>query len=130
MDTIPRSMSGLLLPIAYNRDSRAGPVRELEQVILEIHHGSFLPDATRSGYLRAAPSDLAEGVSDSEDSADEEDDAADQRAVEVVLETVAEPWREHGVDDGDDGARIFRHPSTRVIHAVASEEQDSVVAGR
>ena len=80
-------------PLAYTRDSMAGPVRELEQVIREIHRGSFLPGATRSGYLRAAPSDLAEGESDSEDSADEEDDAVDQRAAEQCLRL----WPNRGV---------------------------------
>ena len=117
------------VPLAYSRDSVAGPLRDLELVIREIHSGKFMPDTTRSGYIRDVTHADPEET-ESEDSQDEEDDAADQRAAEAVLEVVAEPWAEHGPVGGQADAPIFRHPATRVIHVVASEEGSRFKCGR
>ena len=49
-------------PTPYSRDALSGPIRQLEQMLQQIREGSFLPDATRSGYFvrenvsEAAPS--------------------------------------------------------------------------
>lgn len=118
------------VPLVYSRDSVAGPVRDLEGVIKEIFDGSFRPDSTRSGYLEAHDADVANRESDSEDSLDEEDDAADQRAVEQALEHVVDPWHERGGVEGGHDAPVFRHPSTRIIHAVAGEEGSRFRCGR
>ena len=37
--------------LAYSRDALSGPIRQLEQMLQQIREGSFLPDATRSGYF-------------------------------------------------------------------------------
>ncbi|CAE7610463.1 unnamed protein product [Symbiodinium natans] len=54
--------TGPMSDLAYSRDALSGPIRQLEQMLQQIREGSFLPDATRSGYFvrenvsEAAPS--------------------------------------------------------------------------
>ena len=42
----------------YSRDSMAGPLRDLDGLLMKIRSGSFLPDATRSGMM---PTSTASG---------------------------------------------------------------------
>lgn len=43
--------------LEYSRDALAGPLRQLEQVYLDIRHGRFQPDVSRSGRWKKAARD-------------------------------------------------------------------------
>ena len=47
-------MSHLKSVLAYSRDGLAGPLRELEKVLLSIRQNKFCPDASRSGRFNDA----------------------------------------------------------------------------
>merc|ERR1712129_251285 len=38
----------------YSRDSMAGPLRDLDGLLVKIRSGSFMPDATHSGMMPTA----------------------------------------------------------------------------
>jgi len=76
---------------SYSRDELAGPLRELAALLAEIRAGTFLPDATRSGYLRAAtPASSSSSSSDpspsSSASSDPNPDVADSAGDAVLNE--------------------------------------------
>ncbi|CAE7303252.1 SLC24A2 [Symbiodinium sp. CCMP2592] len=117
--------------ILYSRDEISSAVRALERVLVEIREDRFRPDATRSGHFPcevAAPSAETEGdppdyesnggVSESEDSQDEEDNVGDLGAEERALEEIGAPWRPQGAASD---RRMFRHKLSRIIHFVADE---------
>jgi len=56
------SMRGKSSLEAYSRDIQAYPLRVLEQMFHSIRLGTFCPDNTRSGVMRVADADHAEGV--------------------------------------------------------------------
>jgi len=60
---------------SYSRDELAGPLRELASLLAEIRSGTFVPDATRSGYLRGpAPVSSSSSSSDPSPSSSASDD--------------------------------------------------------
>ncbi|CAE6946874.1 SLC24A2 [Symbiodinium sp. CCMP2592] len=125
--------------ILYSRDEISSAVRALERVLVEIREDRFRPDATRSGHFPcevAAPSAETEGdppdyesnggVSESEDSQDEEDNVGDLGAEERALEEIGAPWRPQGAASD---RRMFRHKLSRIIHFVADEAGATFACG-
>ena len=140
------------MALLYSRDAAAGPVRELENCISRIRDRSFLPDATRSGYFpqperRPQPSaepldvdgetgfeqDLESGVSDSEDSQDDEHVHEEQILNEAAMDHVVGAWSKHATLESlgvDANAPIFRNRYTRYIHLLAEEGGNKFKCGR
>ena len=50
------SLSKERTPLVYARDAQAAPIREMEEVILQVCQGTFRPDLTRSGQVVSAGS--------------------------------------------------------------------------
>ena len=89
--------------------------------------GSFRPDETPTGYLRA--SDVCDDSSISEDSAEQEH--PDHREVEQAIDHVMGIRRENaaGLADGELGG-LFRHSLFRVIYCSADEAGSRLNCGR
>ncbi len=122
--------------LVYSRDDMAGPIRGRRK---------FLPDQSRSGYFvdggpvvqdgepSAGDTETEVDISDSEDSADEEDDLEDKALVEASTDCVAEPWDEHATLESlslETPATLFRNTSTRYIHIIADEAGSRFRCGR
>ena len=96
--------------LVYSRDSMAGPLRSLCQLINQVVSGEFNPDATRSGlFIPRRDGDELE-ASDLSSLGSEDEDDADVFEEEQAVEDVAGRWQP---DDVGEGCTYFRHSSSR-----------------
>ena len=123
--------------LIYGRDNMAGPVRELQGVLLQISLAKFRPDSTRSGYFVKSADKPAEPIPDdelsSESSSEATEDAedVDHEAEDGAADELGCPWEpEPGLRADLQGVPIFRHRDSRFLHAAASEEGDRFRCGR
>lgn len=131
--------------LVYSRDAMAEPLRELIRVIGAIRVQQFWPDHTRSGYFssNAGGEDniqqdvlhipAVDEISDSEDSADEEDLSKDMPLIEEATDSVVGAWSEHAtvVSLGlDEEPTLFRNNITRYLHVCADESGARFRCGR
>ncbi|CAE7665449.1 unnamed protein product, partial [Symbiodinium microadriaticum] len=85
--------------LIYGRDNMAKPVRDLQEVLLQVALGKFDPDATRSGYFvkrggppggEAIPQE--EVLSESSSEASEDAEGVDHEAAENAADELGRQW--------------------------------------
>eukprot|EP00435_Cladocopium_sp_Y103_P041572 s3385_g11.t1 len=133
------------MTLLYSRDAAAMPLRVLDQCLLDIRNGTFMPDNTRSGYFPnvamgadapqsvEVPDEEEELSSDSEDSQDDEDSFLEHPSAEAAVDHVVGAWNELASLDEigvSDDAPLFRNKFTRFIHVVADESGARFRCGR
>ena len=124
--------------LIYGRDNMAKPVRDLQEVLLQVVLGKFDPDATRSGYFlkrggppggEAIPQE--EVLSESSSEASEDAEGLDHEAAENAADELGRQWEpDQGLREELTSVPLFRNLETRFIHAAASEEGDKFRCGR
>eukprot|EP00435_Cladocopium_sp_Y103_P001856 s7102_g1.t1 len=122
------------MTLLYSRDAAAMPLRVLDQCLLDIRTGTFMPDNTRSGYFPnvamgadapqsvEVPDEEEELSSDSEDSQDDEDSFLEHPSAEAAVDHVEEELSSDSEDSQDDEDSFLEHPSAEaaVDHVVGA----------
>ena len=124
--------------LIYGRDNMAKPVRDMQEVLLQVALGQFDPDATRSGYFlkrggppggEAIPQE--EVLSESSSEASEDAEGVNHEAAENAADELGRQWEpDPGLREELASVPLFRNNETRFIHAAASEEGDKFRCGR
>lgn len=121
--------------LVYGRDNMAHPLREMTRIVGDIKLGKFFPDNTRSGMYdtdarqeRWQPTLEESEASSSEDSMDEEE--LEHAAVETATDSVMSEWTGNFDLNKLENLVYFRHPMSRVIHAIADESGNHFMCGR
>ena len=124
--------------LVYGRDNMAKPVRDFQEVLLQISLDKFRPDATRSGFFvktvhepagESLPPD--EVLSDSSSEASDDAEDVDHEAAEGAADELGRQWEpDPGLREELAAVPLFRNRDSRFIHAVASEEGDKFKCGR
>jgi hypothetical protein len=117
--------------IAYSRDALAGPLARLEQVYLDIRHGRFLPDSSRSGrfvtpaaekpakevVVPSTPTSSSSSSSSSDTTSAESGDAGADRAIrQLELMATKKAVKKKKNNSIPDDAVVWRHRFRKTIH--------------
>ena len=138
-------VSHLQSVIRYSRDALAEPLRVLCRMLLDIRLGTFVPDATRSGYFQEVAQEFAAPLApDTVEISDEEvvkvelpePQAFPEQQPEVELDTdsssdedgvaSAKCGREVTVPKAPPGFKLYQHTKSRMLHLM---EQDGPSTG-
>ena len=124
--------------LAYSRDELAEPIRELQRMVAAVRAGSFDPDASRSGLLRAT---AADGGGDGSERRGPDEAGPDQ--VEPVpqpatptpdfnqlSESSSEDQSEDEPEDGDEAADYFVNSANGIFHLRHEMDGDRLRCGR
>ena len=128
--------------LTYSRDSLAGPIRTLEQLLDAIRKGDFSPDQSRSGrflkrvkleenqnsqplseatsQVETVDSDSSESDASGTTSSDsQEDEATSSKSARLVKSPHA-----------PDGTRLIRHAKSKCVHLMKLEADSVLLCGR
>lgn len=139
-------VSHLQSVIRYSRDALAEPLRVMNRMLADVRSGTFVPDATRSGYFKASdvvatvpPGVPVVDISDDEevkvetheptqDETEEEPDTGSSSDEEAV--DSARCSRHVVVPKAPDGYKLFQHTKSRMLHLMALEHNRVFQCGR
>ena len=136
--------------IRYSRDALAEPLRVLCRMLLDIRVGTFVPDATRSGYFQEVePLQFSEALApDTVEISDEE--AVKVELPEPVVQQDQPPEMELDTDSSSDedgvnsakcgravavpkappGFKLYQHTKSRMLHLMDQEHSKIFQCGR
>jgi hypothetical protein len=118
--------------LVYSRDSAAGPLRDLSQMLKVIKEGKFLPDETRSGrFVDMDPTQPADDNDDGDSSSTDTDDEenGDCEIEEEACKNVVGEWKPEKEIDTE-GTVYVRNKLSRCIHVIADEAGAEFKCGR
>ena len=142
-------VSHLQSVIRYSRDALAEPLRVLCRMLLDIRVGTFVPDATRSGYFQeVTPEFLAPVAPDTVEISDEE--AVKVELPEPVISQEQQPELELDTDSSSDedgvssakcgravtvpkappGFKLYQHTKSRMLHLMDQDHNKVFQCGR
>eukprot|EP00435_Cladocopium_sp_Y103_P070813 s975_g36.t1 len=120
--------------LVYSRDSAAGPLRDLCQMLEAIKAGRFRPDETRSGRFvdmepNVEPEDDDDGWSSS--TATDNEEEMDHEVNEEACKTVVGKWQPEQTFEAEGEVAVYvRNKVSRCIHAMADEAGAELKCGR